>query len=321
MFQTAQWMFQHARVRWRWCRPPVRNRPRPRRRSGYSRACSSTACAFTAERASRNATSIRIHQPQLGEPEIAHGARSGSDIERIARGDQDHFERAHGVFGSSTSRRTASSTPLMNATDSSPENWRASSSASSITTAGGRFQVVHFVNRQPQNVAIDGRHALEAPVRGFRGDALVDRAAIRRRRRAPASSMNSSGRRALRILFLGAQRFVERRDRVADVLLALIPQKQNLQSALAGAMAGRHLFATLIANAPFRSQSWRRRSLCCRPCRPRALRPAPQLSVVRTPKVTGTPRFERRPAASRARLLRRRNRSAECRRESPRPAR
>ena len=32
---------------------------------------------------------------------------------------------------------TASSTPLMNDTDSSPENWRASSRASSITTAGG----------------------------------------------------------------------------------------------------------------------------------------------------------------------------------------
>ncbi len=35
------------------------------------------------------------------------------------------------------SRRTASNTPLMNDTDSSPENCRANSSASSITTAGG----------------------------------------------------------------------------------------------------------------------------------------------------------------------------------------
>ena len=42
---------------------------------------------------------VRIHQTKFGEAEIAHGAGGGSDIQRIARGNQDDFERAHGVFG------------------------------------------------------------------------------------------------------------------------------------------------------------------------------------------------------------------------------
>ena len=52
--------------------------------------------------------------------------------------------------------------------------------------------------------------------------------------------MNSSGGVRCGIVFFGAERFVEGRDGVADILLALVPQKQNLQSALAGAMACRH---------------------------------------------------------------------------------
>ena len=84
----------------------------------------------------------------------------------------------------------------MNATDSSPENWRASSSASSITTGAGVFSSVHFVDGQAQDVAIHGRHALQAPMLGFRGDALID---SRSRLRAPRTSvsMNSSGGGAL----------------------------------------------------------------------------------------------------------------------------
>src|SRR6185295_1845725 len=92
---------------------------------------------------------VRIHQTKLGESEVAHGARGGSDVEGIARRYQDDFERAHGVCGGSSSRRTASRTPLMNATDSSPENWRASSRASSITTAGGVFNwFISYVARR-----------------------------------------------------------------------------------------------------------------------------------------------------------------------------
>ena len=36
---------------------------------------------------------VRIHQPQFGESEIAHGARGGADVQRIARRHQDHAER------------------------------------------------------------------------------------------------------------------------------------------------------------------------------------------------------------------------------------
>ena len=42
---------------------------------------------------------VWIHQTELGESEIAHGAGGGSDVQRIARGDQNDFERAHGVCG------------------------------------------------------------------------------------------------------------------------------------------------------------------------------------------------------------------------------
>ena len=42
---------------------------------------------------------VWIHQAKLGESEIAHSARGGSDIQRIARGNQDDFERTHGVCG------------------------------------------------------------------------------------------------------------------------------------------------------------------------------------------------------------------------------
>src|SRR5580700_11319075 len=75
---------------------------------------------------------VRIYQPEFGESEITHGARGGSDVQGIPRSDQHDAEGIH-----LTSRFTASSTPLMKATDSSPENCRASSSASSITTGAG----------------------------------------------------------------------------------------------------------------------------------------------------------------------------------------
>ena len=42
---------------------------------------------------------VGIHQTKFGEAEVAHGAGGGPDIERIARRNQDDFERAHGVFG------------------------------------------------------------------------------------------------------------------------------------------------------------------------------------------------------------------------------
>ena len=73
-----------------------------------------------------------------------------------------------------TSLRTASSTPLMKATDSSEEKRRASSSASSITTAAGVPTAGHLIDRQPQDVAIHDGHALQAPVLGVPGDPLVD---------------------------------------------------------------------------------------------------------------------------------------------------
>ena len=41
---------------------------------------------------------VGIHQAKFGESEIAHGAGGGSEVQRIARGNQDDFERAHGVF-------------------------------------------------------------------------------------------------------------------------------------------------------------------------------------------------------------------------------
>ena len=66
----------------------------------------------------------------------------------------------------------------MNDTDSSPENWRASSSASSITTGGRRFQIGHLVNRQPQNIAVHDRHPLQPPVLRLLGMMLVDVADI-----------------------------------------------------------------------------------------------------------------------------------------------
>ena len=52
--------------------------------------------------------------------------------------------------------------------------------------------------------------------------------------------MNSSGGVRCGSVFFRTQCFVEGRDRVADVLLALVPQEQDLQSALAGTMACRH---------------------------------------------------------------------------------
>ncbi len=62
----------------------------------------------------------------------------------------------------------------MKATDSSPEKRRASSIASLITTGGGRQARDHLVDRQTQDVAVHGGHALDAPVLGVLCDAAVD---------------------------------------------------------------------------------------------------------------------------------------------------
>ena len=71
------------------------------------------------------------------------------------------------------SRWIASSTPFTNCTDSSVENFRASSSASSMVTAAGVPPHVHFVDRQAQDIAVHGGHALHAPVLGVARDQPV----------------------------------------------------------------------------------------------------------------------------------------------------
>ena len=38
---------------------------------------------------------IGIHQPHLGKAEIAHGSRGRADVQRIARIDQNYFQRVH----------------------------------------------------------------------------------------------------------------------------------------------------------------------------------------------------------------------------------
>ena len=92
----------------------------------------------------------------------------------------------------------ASSTPLTNGTASSVLNVRASSSASSMTTAGGVSGVAQqLVERQPQDQAIEHGHALEPPVlRGF-FDQRIDRGAARatvpRDKSRGASSRTRSG--------------------------------------------------------------------------------------------------------------------------------
>jgi len=93
---------------------------------------------------------IRIYQAEFGDAEVAHRARGRTDVQRIAGRDQNHAKGIRGGDARSgrilsavpahyALRCTASSTPLIKETDSSPENWRASSSASSITTGTGVF--------------------------------------------------------------------------------------------------------------------------------------------------------------------------------------
>jgi len=41
---------------------------------------------------------IRSDDGEMAEAEVRHGARDGPDVERVARGDEDHVDR-HGVGG------------------------------------------------------------------------------------------------------------------------------------------------------------------------------------------------------------------------------
>ena len=60
---------------------------------GYSRAPAIT-CAGAHRRTSlAEGHVIRVDQPQRGEAEIAHGARGGADVQRIARRHQDDAQR------------------------------------------------------------------------------------------------------------------------------------------------------------------------------------------------------------------------------------
>ena len=92
--------------------------------------------------------------------------------------------------------RIASSIPLMNFTDSSVLNVRASSSASLITTAGGVSGIAqHLADRHPQNQPVEDRHPLGPPAFGGVGDQRVDRrraAATVSRASAEAKSRSSS---------------------------------------------------------------------------------------------------------------------------------
>ena len=109
-----------------------------------------------------------------------------------------------------------------------------------------RFELAHFVDRESQNVSIDGGHALDAPVVGLAADAAID----------PGGVFGSAahqdlhefvGRRGRGLVvvgrkrFVGGKRFVIRVDGFVDGLLALVPQKQNLQRPLAGTMTRGHI--------------------------------------------------------------------------------
>ena len=129
MFQAPQRMFQHTR--------PNRRGANYQRTIGHRfgdgldirpRACSSTACALTAERVTEGDV-VRIATKRNSKnPEIAHAARAAAPMFSGLRGEIRTTLSALTAYSIDLkSRRTASNTPLMNATDSSPENWRASS--------------------------------------------------------------------------------------------------------------------------------------------------------------------------------------------------
>ena len=92
----------------------------------------------------------------------------------------------------------ASSMPLMNFTDSSVLNVRASSSASLMTTAAGVSRLAQqLADRQPQDQPIEDRHPLGPPALGGVGDQRRRCASSRRhgvaRERASANARTSSG--------------------------------------------------------------------------------------------------------------------------------
>ena len=94
--------------------------------------------------ASPASISPRDGTPTDGQPrrrcvgsERTSGRSFTSSQEETAQPPQSPEPHPVGLPYAVKSRRTASNTPLMNDTDSSPENCRANSSASSITTAGG----------------------------------------------------------------------------------------------------------------------------------------------------------------------------------------
>ena len=103
------------------------------------------------------------------------------------------FERERRSHDASAPRRapsvcaTASSTPFTKAGDGSAPKRRASSTASSIATAGGQARPAHLVDGQAQHVAVDRGHALDAPV-----GARAPRSAGRSPRAARATPSASS---------------------------------------------------------------------------------------------------------------------------------
>ena len=126
--------------------------------------------------------------------------------------------------------------PLMNFTDSSVLNVRASSSASLITTAGGvSGSAQQLADRHPQDQRSSTGHPLGAPAFGRLGDQRIDRRqalhGFARQRRGERSDL--VGRRVvvrplqLEVGFDGA----------VDIAAADVPLIQDLERRLAGAAA------------------------------------------------------------------------------------
>src|SRR5262249_39522934 len=135
----------------------------------------------------------------------------------------------------------------------------------------------HLVNGQPKDVAVDSRHAIHAPVLGVFRNLQVHFAEALDGSPDQASGEDVALRMFFRVerIVVGVQGFFER-------LPASIPEEQDLESALAGPVAGRHYAkpATVLrdlitcpgaghaAGWPSRLRSSPPRSPCCRPWRP-----------------------------------------------------
>ena len=134
------------------------------------------------------------------------------------------------LFSVSNSFRTESSTPLTNGTDSSPENFRASSIASSITIGSWCFALRHFEDRHAEDVAIHGRHPLDTPSLRVLRNALVDLSFL-----ADGPVYQSFHKRVLLRLFLvlfRVQAAVKRRDRLVGRERAHVALIKDLHGAM-----------------------------------------------------------------------------------------